>query len=138
MDSSESLPSRKRRKVDYSNDILRRHPNLAAQLSANVSDDQEDQCEESEPGQDETLSSNQRSGTSHRSSPATMPPSCKSPKNGPVMLPSPFQLTYIPGLPKEDNVDAVRLTDLLGDPLIKEAWQFNYMFDLDFLMCVNF
>lgn len=26
------------------------------------------------------------------------------------------------------------LRDLLGDPMIRECWQFNYLFDVDYLM----
>lgn len=33
-----------------------------------------------------------------------------------------------------NNVDTVKLRDILGDPLIKECWQFNYCFDVDWLM----
>ena len=47
---------------------------------------------------------------------------------------SPFQLTHIRDLPSSSNVDAVSLSDLLGDPLIKECWQFNYLLDVDFIM----
>lgn len=51
-------------------------------------------------------------------------------------IPSPVQLTHIADYPasKGYNVDAVRLRDILGDPMIRECWQFNYMFDVDFLM----
>ncbi|OMP88829.1 putative tyrosyl-DNA phosphodiesterase [Diplodia seriata] len=47
---------------------------------------------------------------------------------------SPVQLTRICDLPPTANVDALALKDILGDPLIVEMWQFNYMFDVDFLM----
>jgi len=47
---------------------------------------------------------------------------------------SPFQLTSITDLPASLNVDAVSLKDILGDPLISECWEFNYLHDLDFLM----
>lgn len=47
---------------------------------------------------------------------------------------SPIQLTRIRDLPPEQNVDAISLRDILGDPLIKECWQFNYLFDIEFLM----
>ncbi|MDA4132160.1 MAG: tyrosyl-DNA phosphodiesterase 1, partial [Thaumarchaeota archaeon] len=47
---------------------------------------------------------------------------------------SPFQLTAIRDLPAEANVDAVMLRDVLGDPLIAECWEFNYLHDIDFLM----
>ncbi len=50
------------------------------------------------------------------------------------VVPSPFQLTRIRDLPAENNVDTVSLRDILGDPLIREVWHFNYLFDLDFLM----
>lgn len=47
---------------------------------------------------------------------------------------SPFQLTKIRDLPPEMNKDTVTLKDILGDPLIAECWEFNYLHDLDFLM----
>lgn len=47
---------------------------------------------------------------------------------------SPFQLTWIRDLPESANKDAVTLRDLLGDPLIAECWEFNYLHDVDFLM----
>lgn len=34
----------------------------------------------------------------------------------------------------KNNEDTVRLRDILGDPMIRECWQFNYLFDVDFLM----
>lgn len=51
-------------------------------------------------------------------------------------VPSPFQLTYIRDLPPTSggNAQAVRLKDILGDPLIRECWQFNYLHDVDFIM----
>lgn len=49
-------------------------------------------------------------------------------------LRSPFQLTWIRDLPASSNVDAVSLKDVLGDPMIAECWEFNYLHDLDFLM----
>ncbi|TGO58128.1 hypothetical protein BCON_0058g00100 [Botryotinia convoluta] len=49
-------------------------------------------------------------------------------------LKSPFQLTTIRDLPASSNVDAVSLKDVLGDPLISECWEFNYLHNLDFLM----
>jgi hypothetical protein len=51
-------------------------------------------------------------------------------------LPSPVHLTRIHDLPDSSNVDTVGLHDLLGDPLIKECWNFNYLFDLNFVMQV--
>jgi tyrosyl-DNA phosphodiesterase-1 len=47
---------------------------------------------------------------------------------------SPFQLTTIQDLPATLNADTVTLKGLLGDPLIAECWEFNYLHDLDFLM----
>jgi tyrosyl-DNA phosphodiesterase-1 len=47
---------------------------------------------------------------------------------------SPFQLTRIRDLPESSNVDTISLKDILGDPLIAECWEFNYLHDLDFLM----
>lgn len=47
---------------------------------------------------------------------------------------SPIQLTRVEKLPGDQNVDTVGLSDLLGDPLIKECWNFNFLFDLDFVM----
>lgn len=52
----------------------------------------------------------------------------------PTSIPSPFQLTWIRDLPASSNVDAVCLKDILGDPLIAECWEFNYLHDLDYLM----
>jgi tyrosyl-DNA phosphodiesterase-1 len=49
---------------------------------------------------------------------------------------SPFQLTHIQNLAPHQNVDAVQLKDILGDPMIKECWNFNFLFDLDFVMWV--
>lgn len=47
---------------------------------------------------------------------------------------SPFHLTWVQDLPDAANTDAVTLRDLLGDPLIAECWEFNYLHDIDFLM----
>ncbi|KAE8372423.1 tyrosyl-DNA phosphodiesterase I [Aspergillus bertholletiae] len=54
----------------------------------------------------------------------------------PRVIPSPFQLTHIRDLAASsgNNVDAVRLRDILGDPMICECWQFNYLHDVDFVM----
>jgi hypothetical protein len=54
-------------------------------------------------------------------------------KEAPAIL-SPWQLTWIRDLPEELNRDAVTLKDLLGDPLIAECWEFNYLHDIRFLM----
>jgi len=47
---------------------------------------------------------------------------------------SPFQLTRVRGLPAKDNVETVSLHDILGDPLIKQAWIFNFCFDVNWTM----
>ncbi|KAL4871814.1 hypothetical protein BDV12DRAFT_183393 [Aspergillus spectabilis] len=54
----------------------------------------------------------------------------------PEIIPSPIQLTHIRDFNNSsgNNVDTVRLRDILGDPMIRECWQFNYLFDVDFLM----
>lgn len=49
-------------------------------------------------------------------------------------LPSPFQLTSIRDLPASENVDTIGIKDILGDVMIKEAWIFNYLVDLDWVM----
>lgn len=51
-----------------------------------------------------------------------------------IKISSPIQLTRIRDLDASKNVDTVGLDDILGDPLIRECWQFNYLFDVDFLM----
>lgn len=52
------------------------------------------------------------------------------------LISSPVQLTHIRDFPQQRgyNVDTVKLRDILGDPMIRECWQFNYLFDVDFLM----
>ena len=47
---------------------------------------------------------------------------------------SPVQLNFIEELPASSNVDCISLGSILGDPMIKECWLFNYLFDLDFVM----
>ncbi|EXJ93902.1 hypothetical protein A1O1_02295 [Capronia coronata CBS 617.96] len=49
-------------------------------------------------------------------------------------IPSPFKLTSIHDLPGSQNIDTFSLHDILGNPLIKEAWIFNFCFDVDWLM----
>ncbi|PYH45156.1 phospholipase D/nuclease [Aspergillus saccharolyticus JOP 1030-1] len=58
------------------------------------------------------------------------------PKPNQKILPSPIQLTHIRDFAPSSgkNVDTVRLRDILGDPMIRECWQFNYLHDVDFLM----
>ncbi|KAL8917976.1 MAG: hypothetical protein Q9208_007640 [Pyrenodesmia sp. 3 TL-2023] len=47
---------------------------------------------------------------------------------------SPIQLSTVDGLAASSNVDTVSLEDILGDPLIKECWLFNYLIDVDYIM----
>lgn len=71
-------------------------------------------------------------------SPISPPPLRRNRKSEEVSKPramnSPFQLTWVQDLPASLNVDAVTLKDILGDPMIAECWEFNYLHDLDFLM----
>ena len=55
-------------------------------------------------------------------------------KRCPSYVPSPVQLTRIEDLAPHQNVDAVGLKDILGSPMIKECWNFNFLFDIDFVM----
>ncbi|KAJ6444480.1 tyrosyl-DNA phosphodiesterase [Purpureocillium lavendulum] len=66
------------------------------------------------------------------SRPISPPPKLR--RREPQVLPSPWQLTRIRDLPEKFNRDAVSLKDLLGDPLISECWEFNFLHDLHFLM----
>lgn len=50
------------------------------------------------------------------------------------LVPSPVQLIAIKDLHASLNIDTISLKDILGDPLIKECWLFNYLFDVDFVM----
>lgn len=50
------------------------------------------------------------------------------------LVPSPVQLIAIKDLHASLNIDTISLIDILGDPLIKECWLFNYLFDVDFVM----
>src|SRR2546429_4658204 len=61
------------------------------------------------------------------------PPS-KKPRLAAKIIPSPFSLTKIRDLPDHLNVDTVTIEDILGDPLIAECWNFNYLHDIDFIM----
>ncbi|KAL1976803.1 hypothetical protein VTN31DRAFT_3085 [Thermomyces dupontii] len=57
-------------------------------------------------------------------------------RSRPKHISSPFKLTYIRDIPFStgNNNETVQLRDILGDPMIRECWQFNYLFDVDFLM----
>ncbi|KAM0328052.1 hypothetical protein ACHAQA_005454 [Verticillium albo-atrum] len=75
------------------------------------------------------LDSSAQPSTLHR---AISPPARKPTKVSTIR--SPFQLTHIRDLPGSSNEDAVSLKDLLGDPLIAECWEFNFLHDIPFLM----
>lgn len=47
---------------------------------------------------------------------------------------SPIQLSKVENLPDRVNIDTVSLKDIVGHPLVKECWTFNYLIDVDFLM----
>lgn len=51
-----------------------------------------------------------------------------------ALVPSPVQLISIKDLPTTVNFDTISLNDILGDPLIKECWIFNFLFDVDFII----
>ncbi|KAJ4535782.1 hypothetical protein HRR80_006189 [Exophiala dermatitidis] len=76
----------------------------------------------------------------HASQPASKPTATLSSKGAPPnghaarLIASPFRLTSIRDLPSSQNIDTISLHDILGIPLIKEAWIFNYCFDVDWLM----
>ena len=53
------------------------------------------------------------------------------------VLSSPIRLTRVQGLPSITNVDTVSLRDLIGDPLIKECWAFNYTIDVEFILLAS-
>lgn len=73
---------------------------------------------------------NEKPATGNQTLNATLP------AGRPRLIPSPVQLTHITDYPasKGYNLDTMKLRDILGDPMIRECWQFNYMFDVDFLM----
>ncbi|KAL9639224.1 MAG: hypothetical protein Q9164_001046 [Protoblastenia rupestris] len=49
-------------------------------------------------------------------------------------IPSPMKLNFIQEFPASSNVDTLSLGSILGDPMIKECWLFNYLFNVDFVM----
>ena len=51
------------------------------------------------------------------------------------VIPSPVQLNFIEELPAISNTNTISLGSILGDPMIKECWLFNYLVDMDFVMC---
>lgn len=76
--------------------------------------------------------SRQQSQPAAITSPSQKSESCPTPET----ICSPISLTHIRDLPgsSANNVETVQLRDLLGDPMIRECWQFNYLFDVDYLM----
>lgn len=53
---------------------------------------------------------------------------------GQRLVTSPFQLIRMQGLSKAQNLDTITVKDILGDVMIKEAWVFNFLFDVDWMM----
>lgn len=47
---------------------------------------------------------------------------------------APLTLTSISGLPEAANRGSTTLHSLIGDPLVRELWVFNFLIDLDFVM----
>lgn len=80
---------------------------------------------------EESETSTQAEGPRSLSRPISPP---RKKNNGGQRIKSPFQLTWIRDLPEPANRDAVALKDILGDPLIAECWEFNYLHDIHFLM----
>ncbi|CAI4211350.1 unnamed protein product [Parascedosporium putredinis] len=62
------------------------------------------------------------------------PPKKRSVRDAPTLLSSPFQLIRIDGLLNRYNRGTVTLKSLVGDPLLKECWNFNYMHDIEYIM----
>jgi len=61
----------------------------------------------------------------------------KEAANGPKkprVLCSPFQLLRARSLPSQNNADTISLHEIFGDPLIREAWIFNFCFNVDWTM----
>ncbi|TRX89311.1 hypothetical protein FHL15_009748 [Xylaria flabelliformis] len=80
----------------------------------------------------------QAAGSTKHATPSSLshpisPPRKKKAKER-MRVASPFRLTTIRDLSDALNVDAVSLNDLIGDPLIAELWDFNYLHDIEFLM----
>ncbi len=71
-------------------------------------------------------------GTKISSLSSSVVPEC--PSTSINISPSPVQLVAVRDLPSSCNIDTISLKDILGQPLIKECWIFNYLFDIDFVM----
>ncbi|KAH6612139.1 tyrosyl-DNA phosphodiesterase-domain-containing protein [Boeremia exigua] len=114
---------------------LRRSPATSSLLVHTPSwsfDDVPKQTATSPPTQPPTQS---KQGTRVAANPAAQEQeSDKSVENVAGVIASPFQLTRIRDLAPHQNVDTVGLEDILGDPMIRECWNFNFLFDIDFVM----
>ena len=120
MDSASEERSRKRRRLSHGSDHTPKGKELPRSVTGSVSPPP-------------LRNPRPQTPNTHISKPQTPGLQVPEPQSTKVMR-SPFQLTWIRDLPEASNVDAVSLKDILGDPLIKECWEFNYLHDLDFLM----
>ncbi|PKS09117.1 hypothetical protein jhhlp_003731 [Lomentospora prolificans] len=66
--------------------------------------------------------------------PVSPPPRRRSPRGEPAVISSPFKLIRIDALPDRYNHDTVTLKSILGDPMIKECWNFNYMHNIEYIL----
>ncbi|KAI1174652.1 tyrosyl-DNA phosphodiesterase [Nemania sp. FL0916] len=89
--------------------------------------------EDHDSSQDTLYSRGKKPASSSSVFPPISPPRTKKAKTR-TCIASPFRLTTIRDLPDECNVGAVSLGDLIGDPLVAELWDFNYLHDIDFLL----
>src|SRR4051812_20437563 len=83
---------------------------------------------------DEDDDTNEKESPRGLERPISPPPTKRGRGLGPTVINSPFHLTSIQDLPPSSNVDTISLKDILGDPLISECWEFNYLHNVDFLM----
>ncbi|KAI0099018.1 tyrosyl-DNA phosphodiesterase [Nemania sp. FL0031] len=82
---------------------------------------------------DDALGAEETGRTTPSLSRPISPPSVKRVRTR-ARIASPFRLTSIRDLSGDENNGAISLNDLIGDPLIAELWDFNYLHDIDFLM----
>lgn len=85
---------------------------------------------ESEPAKPESII---KEDSSTESEPAS-PQSAGRPAPQIRTIPSPIRLTTIRDLPAAENVHTVSLYDILGDPLLKEVWSFNFLHDIEWTL----
>ncbi|KAF3922992.1 hypothetical protein ABW20_dc0103192 [Dactylellina cionopaga] len=64
----------------------------------------------------------------------TSPAPDDTPTSDTLIISSPFKLTHIANFTRNQNLDTVTISDILGNPLIKEVWSFNFMHDLTWLV----